>query len=91
MSMTIRVSASGDIVHLPHKDLLEHVLREANEAIEAAIKKAGPSATAFTRDNGTERRSALQARPLSGNTPYFDWGTTHEADASWTVHLPDPK
>lgn len=90
--MTIRIEAHGDCDRLPHKDLLEHIIREANAAIKAAVEKDGPAGiAAFTADNGTERRLAHRARPLPGNQPYRDWGETVDVYADWTVHLPDPK
>lgn len=90
MSMGIEIRFNGDVDRLPHKDLAEHIIKEVNAAIKAAVEKAGPTAAAFTTDNGTERRLHSKVRPLSGDQPYQDWGENTSVDASWMVHLPDP-
>lgn len=89
MSMSISVEFQGDVDRLPHKDLAEHVVKVLNETIKEALEKAG-KATEFTADNGTERRASTKTRTLDGNEPYFVWSEQTSANASWTVHLPDP-
>lgn len=92
MSMTIRVEAHGDCDRLPHKDLLEHIIREINAAVGAAVgEQRIANLPVFTPDHGTEVRVARRIRPLSGSEPYIDWGESVEVCADWTVHLPDPE
>ena len=94
MSMTIHIEFAGDVDRLPHKDLAEHTIKLLNEAIKAKVDAAGPSlanVAAFTADNGTERRHSSRVRPLDGSAPYFDWGESVTVDATWTVHLGDPR
>lgn len=87
--MSISVEFQGDVDRLPHKDLAEHVVKVLNETIKEALEKAGIG-DQFTTDNGTERRVNTKTRTLGGNEPYFESGEQTSANASWTVHLPDP-
>ena len=92
MSMSINVRFSGDVDRLPHKDLAEKIIHAANEAVQAAMEKAGIG-DQFAPEHGWQvHNTQVQTRLFMSDEPYSDRGDGGcIVTACWGVHLPDPK
>ena len=89
LSMSIQLKFGGDCDRLPHKDLAEHIIREINDAVKAAMEKAGIG-DQFAAVTGTSVHHEAKSRSLLGSDPYGEIYRYVTGEAFWGVHLPDP-
>lgn len=77
MSMSIQIQFSGDVDHLPHKDLAEKIIRSINEAVKAV--GGGDYSVGFAQRTDTRR--------FLGGEPYVIGAGGVTVVASWGVHI----
>lgn len=82
--MIVSLSAQGDIDRLPHKDLLEKILRRINETVREELAKHGQESTDH---HGYETHRDSKSRAFLGNAPYRDGYPDQVMDANWSVHI----
>lgn len=88
--MGINIQFIGDVDRLPHKDLAEKIIHAANEAIKAALEKAGIGDQFTARQGWEVRNTQIQTRMFLGSESYGEPISGIETvTAEWVVHLPD--
>lgn len=82
--MIVELHAQGDIDRLPHKDLLEKIIKRVNDTVREEMAKHGQEVSS---ELGRETHLERKERPFLGDMPYQDGYPDEVVDVQWGVHI----